>query len=79
MSVIRVGVEFDYVEPHNPGKPWTKPRCEALVKEPTARWRDYCGRDDQCERRAHFVIDGRRLCRLHAGEAVITLFESRLK
>lgn len=48
-------------------------RCEALVKESTARWRTFAGKDDRCELGARYSVNGRKLCARHAGEECIRL------
>lgn len=60
--------------PVRPGWPWLRPRCEQEVSELVARWRIECGRghDLLCENRARYQVDGRKLCKRHAGDAVLT-------
>lgn len=48
-------------------------RCEATVGDATARWRARAGKDDICERSAAYRVNGRHLCKLHAGDACLEL------
>lgn len=63
--------------PTPPGRPRLAPRCEQEVAEMTARFRVHCGRDIQCERRARYEIDGRKLCKTHAGDAVLAILTGK--
>lgn len=54
----------------------TLPRCTAdLVgmSEHLARWKRERGKDLKCERKAHYVIDGKPLCTLHAGTMALKI------
>ena len=46
-------------------------RCEAMVVEATARWRQHIGRDNQCELGALYICDGKHLCHRHMGKYLI--------
>jgi len=61
------------IAPISPSRPWQRPRCEAKVTDLTARWREYSGKDDICEMRAHYEIGGAKLCKRHAGQLALTI------
>jgi hypothetical protein len=50
---------------------WRHKRCEALVAEATARWRNLAGKDYRCELSALYVVDDQYLCKRHAGDYLI--------
>lgn len=54
-----------------PARYWMRPTCEGEVNESTKRWRDHAGRDYLCDRKALYELDGKKLCSLHAGDALI--------
>ena len=62
------GMRFGFVESPGPGY---GPRCEANVVGVTAYWRRRRCREQTCDFRAVYVIDGKRYCRLHAGVELI--------
>lgn len=46
-------------------------RCEAQVTDQTNRYRLLAGKDDQCELGALYCVDGKMLCKRHAGDHLI--------
>lgn len=54
--------------------PWRKPKCTALVTPQTGRFRDRVGDHHICNRTAHFLVDGKPLCKMHTGDALILHF-----
>lgn len=49
-------------------------RCEANVLEATARWRTQLGKDYRCELDALYYLDGKYLCKRHAGDYLVTKY-----
>lgn len=47
------------------------PSCDAQVSGQTAYWRARVQRDNRCDLKAHYLIDGKRFCDRHAGKIVI--------
>ena len=58
-------------EPVPPNRPWRRPQCEARVAEQAARYREHAGLDDRCSFRAHYDVNGQKLCHRHAAQVVI--------
>lgn len=54
-------------------KPWRRPRCSAEVQPATAHWRERFGKDTICELTASHEVNGKGLCRRHAGDLVLDL------
>ncbi len=46
-------------------------RCEAIVTDAVKGWRERAGKDFNCERLSRYEVGGKKLCKLHAGEALI--------
>ena len=45
--------------------------CDAPIKDAPAGWRQRRGYGNTCQRHAAYVVNGKKLCRLHAGNEVL--------
>ena len=46
-------------------------RCDAEIKDQPAGWRARRGYGKNCQRHAIYTFNGKRLCRIHAGAAIL--------
>ncbi len=65
--------DLDFILPAVSAKKPKPERCEAEVKDQPEGWRARRGYGNNCQRHAVYNLEGRKLCRLHAGGELLDL------
>jgi hypothetical protein len=71
LKINAYGLELDFVYPEIKGGRASIEWCEAEIKDQPVGWRARRGYGGNCQRHATYNVNGKKLCRMHAGNEVL--------